>query len=149
MRILASISHPNVVGYKEAFIEEEKYLCIIMDYADDGDLYQKIIEHQKNKTNFEEDDIWRIFIQMVRGLKSLHQLKILHRDLKSANIFLTKEGEAKLGDLNVSKVAKKGLLYTQTGTPYYASPEVWRDQPYDSKSDLWSLGCVLYEIATL
>ena len=69
--------------------------------------------------------------------------------MKSANVFLNKDGTAKLGDLNVSKVAKKGLLYTQTGTPYYASPEVWKDQPYDSKSDLWSLGCVLYEIATL
>lgn len=51
--------------------------------------------------------------------------------------------------MNVSKVAKKGLLYTQTGTPYYASPEVWKDQPYDSKSDIWSLGCVLYESITL
>jgi NIMA (never in mitosis gene a)-related kinase len=63
----------------------------------------------------------------VKGLKSLHELKILHRDMKSANIFLYKDGGAKLGDLNVSKVAKKGLLYTQTGTPYYASPEVWKD----------------------
>jgi NIMA (never in mitosis gene a)-related kinase len=51
--------------------------------------------------------------------------------------------------LNVSKVAKRGLGYTQTGTPYYASPEVWKDQPYDSKSDMWSLGCVLYEMITL
>ena len=69
--------------------------------------------------------------------------------MKSANIFLYKDYNAKLGDLNVSKVAKKGLLYTQTGTPYYASPEVWKDQPYDSKSDIWSLGCVLYEMITL
>ena len=86
---------------------------------------------------------------MLKGLKILHDQRILHRDLKCANIFLTKDGQVKLGDLNVSKVAKKGLLYTQTGTPYYASPEVWQDKPYDKKSDIWSLGCVLYEIVTL
>ena len=86
---------------------------------------------------------------MVLGLQCLHKKKIIHRDIKCANVFLTKDGLAKLGDLNVSKVAKKGLLYTQTGTPYYASPEVWKDQPYDSKSDIWSLGCVIYEMTTL
>lgn len=86
---------------------------------------------------------------MTRGLRCLHEINIFHRDLKSANVFLNKDGRAKLGDMNVSKVAKKGLLYTQTGTPYYASPEVWRDQPYDYKSDIWSLGCVLYEAITL
>lgn len=79
----------------------------------------------------------------------MHEAHILHRDLKSANVFLNRDGSAKLGDMNVSKIAKKGLLYTQTGTPYYASPEVWKDQPYDCKSDIWSLGCVLYESITL
>lgn len=69
--------------------------------------------------------------------------------MKCANVFLTREGNVKLGDLNVSKVTKKALAYTQTGTPYYASPEVWKDQPYDAKSDVWSLGCVLYELAAL
>lgn len=68
---------------------------------------------------------------------------------KSANVFLDKAGTAKLGDMNVSKIAKNGLLYTQTGTPYYASPQVWKDKPYDSKSDIWSLGCVIYEMTTL
>ena len=83
------------------------------------------------------------------GLKALHTHNIHHRDLKSANVFLTKNGEVKLGDLNVSKIAKNGLLYTQTGTPYYASPEVWRDEPYDMKSDIWSVGCMVYELAAL
>ena len=74
----------------------------------------------------------------------------MHRDLKSANVFLYKDFTAKLGDMNVSKLCNyKGLNYTQTGTPYYASPEVWRDEPYDAKSDIWSLGCVLYEMTSL
>lgn len=86
---------------------------------------------------------------MISGLEILHDMKIVHRDIKCANLFLTKSGVLKLGDLNVSKVAKKGLLQTQTGTPYYCSPEVWQDKPYDSKSDIWSVGCVLYELCAL
>ena len=147
VRILASVKSNFVISYKEAFIDEEdSSLCLVMEYADKGDLYQKISQFKKIGCLIEEIDIWRIFIQMTKGLKALHDLKILHRDLKSANIFLFSDGSAKIGDLNVSKVVYKGLGYTQTGTPYYASPEVWKDQPYDSKSDIWSLGCVTLEI---
>ena len=150
VRILASVKSNFVISYKEAFFDDkDSTLGIVMEYADSGDLYQKIVEHKKAAKFFEESDIWRIFIQLVKGLKALHDLKILHRDLKSANVFLQSDGSAKLGDLNVSKVARRGLGYTQTGTPYYASPEVWKDQPYDNKSDIWSLGCVLYEMITL
>ena len=78
----------------------------------------------------------------------MHKKNILHRDLKSANIFLS-DTLYKLGDLNVSKVNKGRLAYTQIGTPYYASPEVWREEPYDNKSDIWSFGCIIYEMATL
>lgn len=69
--------------------------------------------------------------------------------MKCANIFITADGIYKLGDLNVSKVLKKDLASTQTGTPYYASPQVWKDKPYGVKSDIWSLGCVLYEMCAL
>lgn len=75
----------------------------------------------------------------------MHSSKILHRDIKSANIFYSKN-IAKLGDLNISKLLKDELATTQTGTPYYACPEVWCEQPYGAKGDVWSLGCVLYEM---
>jgi NIMA (never in mitosis gene a)-related kinase 1/4/5 len=147
---LLPLNNKNIISYKEAFIDEDsKALCIVMEYADDGDLFQKIINHQKQMTTFHEDFIWKIFIIVVRGLKALHDLDIMHRDLKSANVFLNKDGSGKLGDMNVSKVAEKGLSYTQTGTPYYASPEVWKDEAYDAKSDIWSLGWVLYEMISL
>jgi len=120
-----------------------------MECCDNGDLLQAIEKHKKGKSKYTEKQIWHMFIQTVRGLKALHDLKICHRDIKCANLFLNKAGMVKLGDLNVSKVAKKGMMHTQTGTPYYASPEVWKDKPYDNKSDIWSLGCVLYEMITL
>ena len=119
VRILASVKSPYVISYKESFIDEiDSTLCIVMEYADEGDLFQKITLYKKIKTNFDEADIWRIFIQITKGLHDLHSYKILHRDLKSANVFLFKDGTAKLGDLNVSKITSRGLGYTQTGTPY-------------------------------
>jgi len=121
-----------------------------MEFADGGDLYQKILENQQLNSIIPEREIWQMVGQMISGLKALHDKNILHRDLKCANIFLNRDGTVKLGDLNVSKVAKYGgLLFTQTGTPYYASPEVWKDQPYDNKSDIWSLGCMIYEMVCL
>ena len=94
--------------------------------------------------------IWTYAAQILQALKYLHDLNILHRDLKGANVFISDNGQSiKLGDLNVSKVAKSSYAKTQTGTPYYLSPEVWKGEPYNSKCDVWSLGCVLYELAAL
>jgi NIMA (never in mitosis gene a)-related kinase len=150
VRILASLSHPNIIGYKDSFFDEEsKTLNIVMDLADDGDIESKIQKAIKTGTKISEEQIWAWLIQIAKGLKYLHDNKIMHRDLKCANIFLTKDGTLKLGDLNVSKIVKMGLVYTQTGTPYYASPEVWGDKPYNYKSDLWSVGCILYELCAL
>jgi NIMA (never in mitosis gene a)-related kinase len=150
VRILASVKSPYVISYKESFIDEiDQTLCIVMEYADEGDLFQKITLYKKLKTRFDEIDIWKIFLQITKGLHDLHSYNILHRDMKSANVFLFRDGSAKLGDLNVSKITSRGLGCTQTGTPYYASPEVWKDNPYDLKSDIWSLGCVCYEMIML
>lgn len=152
IRILASVSHPNIIGFKEAFWNDKnKTLNIVMEYCDDGDLETKIKIMKRNKQKFEESLIWEYSIQIIEGLKALHDKKILHRDLKSANIFLIKEkNQCKIGDLNVSKVLKdKFLINTQIGTPTYSSPEVWEDKPYSYKSDLWSVGCIIYEMCCL
>jgi NIMA (never in mitosis gene a)-related kinase len=147
VRILASIDHPNIISYKEAFIDEESAsLWIVMEYADAGDAFQLMCNLRDGNKWFTEEEIWRIFIQTARGLQQLHDMEIMHRDLKSANIFLFSDGLVKLGDLNVSKVMKNTMEYTQTGTPYYASPEVWKDEIYNYKSDIWSLGWVIYEL---
>ena len=150
VRLLASINHKNIIAYKESFYnEKDQTLNLILEYADDGDLQTKIISKKKAESIFEEKTIWSLFIQMVKGLNELHNKKIIHRDLKSANIFLMKNGICKLGDLNVAKVVENELLRTQTGTPYFASPEIWEDKPYSFKSDIWSIGCILYQMAAL
>ena len=120
-----------------------------MEFAEKGDLSSVLETHKRNRTKMSEKQMWSYLIQMTRGLKVLHEMKICHRDLKSANVFITSENVIKLGDMNVSKIASQGLMKTQTGTPYYCSPEIWKGQTYDFKSDIWSLGCVVYELAML
>ena len=114
-----------------------------MEYAEKGDLEKLINSHKKKGALIPEQRILEIFVQLVNGLKELHAHKIYHWDLKAANIFITSK-RVKIGDLNVAKESIDGLLYTQTGTPYYASPEVWKDEPYNDRSDIWSLGVLLY-----
>ena len=150
IRILSSLNHQNIIGYKEAFFDSKtKTLNIIMEYAEEGDLRKKIKENLKKHLHFTEDTIWDWIIQILEGLKYLHDNKIMHRDLKSANIFISKNGILKLGDLNVSIITKMGMAKTRTGTPYYCSPEIWKDLPYDYKSDIWSVGCIIYELCML
>lgn len=120
-----------------------------MEYADGGDLNSLIDSYRKRKSLFSEKKVLTMFSQIVKALRVIHQMGILHRDLKSANIFLTKDNEVKIGDFNVAKLAQKGLLATQTGTPYYMCPEIWKEIPYNSKSDIWSIGVILYEMCTL
>ena len=149
VRILASLNHPNIIGYKDAFYDEKsRTLNMIMEYADDGDISHKIQDNLKRRLRFEESTIWEWIIQLLKGLKYLHDNKIMHRDLKCANIFLMKNGLLKIGDLNVSKFAKSNMARTQTGTPFYLAPEIWKDLPYDYKCDIWSVGCIIYELCT-
>jgi len=154
IRILASLSHKNIIDYKEAFFDENsETLNILMEYTDNGDMSQKIKYYLENGLIFSENIIWNYLIQILEGLHYLHEHNIIHRDLTSANIFLTQEGIVKIGGFYNSKIAKIGVSFTQTCISYYAShyisPEIWLDKPYDYKSDVWSLGCILYELCQL
>jgi NIMA (never in mitosis gene a)-related kinase len=122
---LASLDDPYIVGYKEAFFEDEgSLLCIIMEYAGAGDIQRQVTEHIKSGKCIDESEIWKALIHITLGLRSLHRIGILHRDLKCANIFRSRNGTYKLGDLNVSKVSNEGLAKTQTGTPCNALSRV-------------------------
>ena len=149
--ILSSLTNKNIVKYYESF-QMEQNIYIVMEYCEKGDLCTYMSERQKNKKSnyyFNEDFIWKLFIQISIGLYYIHSKKILHRDIKTLNIFLTKELNGKIGDLGVAKVLE-GTNHAMTfiGTPYYVSPEMCQNKPYNEKSDIWALGCILYELIT-
>ncbi|XP_016526249.1 serine/threonine-protein kinase Nek1 isoform X7 [Poecilia formosa] len=146
--VLANMSHPNIVQYKESF-EEGGCLYIVMDYCEGGDLFKKI--NSQKGVLFPEEQILDWFVQICLALKHVHGRKILHRDIKSQNIFLTKEGTVQLGDFGIARVLNSTVELARTciGTPYYLSPEICENKPYNNKSDIWALGCVLYEMCTL
>ncbi|XP_025758592.1 serine/threonine-protein kinase Nek1 isoform X2 [Oreochromis niloticus] len=146
--VLANMSHPNIVQYKESF-EEGGCLYIVMDYCEGGDLFKKI--NSQKGVLFSEEQILDWLVQICLALKHVHDRKILHRDIKSQNIFLTKDGTVQLGDFGIARVLNSTVELARTciGTPYYLSPEICENKPYNNKSDIWALGCVLYEMCTL
>eukprot|EP00002_Diphylleia_rotans_P037794 TRINITY_DN848_c0_g1_i4.p1 TRINITY_DN848_c0_g1~~TRINITY_DN848_c0_g1_i4.p1 ORF type:complete len:300 (-),score=60.68 TRINITY_DN848_c0_g1_i4:1712-2611(-) len=149
VRLLASIIHPNIVEYKFSFLEDGR-LYIVTELADNGDLDHLIQRHQQSRRYLDEDLIWTYFAQICLGLNALHKHGIVHRDLKSSNILICQKGVLKLADFGVAKIMKGAeYVHTSIGTPYYLSPEQWKDQPYNEKTDMWSLGIILYEMTAL
>ena len=148
--ILKRSDHPNIIKLKEAFLQRKpvEALNIVTEYADGGDLEQKIKE-QKNKP-FTETEILDYFTQICLALQYLHKKRIIHRDLKSSNVFLMKSGNVKLGGFSISKVLKRSgdKAIAIVGSIYYLSPEILLNKPYDTKSDIWALGVLLYELLT-
>lgn len=148
--VLHQMSHSNITMYVESFVESSK-LYIVMEHADGGDLTAAIAKRRKNTQRWPEDEVMRIFVQLCLALKHVHEGNILHRDLKCQNVFLTTKGIVKLGDFGIAKVldASEDQARTQIGTPYYLSPEICESKPYGRKSDVWSLGVILFELLTL
>merc|ERR1719240_1910255 len=122
-----------------------------MDYADGGDLHERISKTRKAMKTFPEEKIIRWFTEASLALKYMHDKHVLHRDLKTQNLFLTSSDRLRVGDFGISKVLENTAAFARTaiGTPYYLSPEICQEKPYSFGSDVWALGCVLYEMAAL
>jgi serine/threonine protein kinase len=149
VRTLLNLNHPNIVRYKDCVIDSNNF-HIIMEYCDGGDMAKRIADNKQNSTRFPEDQIIYWTLDICSALQYIHSLGIIHRDLKPQNIFLTMTNELKIGDFGVSRQLNPGsLASTVTGTPLYVSPEIVAQQKYDTKADVWSLGCCVYELMTL
>ncbi|CAK70029.1 unnamed protein product (macronuclear) [Paramecium tetraurelia] len=144
--ILAKLDSSYIVKYYESFIDKQ-LLCIVMEFCEGGDLH-KLLKMQMGRP-LPENQVWRFLIQITLGLAFLHKNKVLHRDIKSMNIFLSKD-QVRIGDLGVAKLLndQNNFARTMVGTPYYLSPEMCEEKPYNEKSDIWALGCVIYELCT-
>jgi len=152
VKCLARCNNPNIIRHRSS-IEKDGMLLIIMEFADGGDLYKQIKARQPSMKHFREHEIIFIFLQLCLALDHIHMKKMMHRDLKTANVLLTTTGLVKLGDFGFSRQYEDSLSNpvgsTFCGTPYYLSPELWRRAPYSKKTEMWALGVVLYEVMAL
>lgn len=171
-RILSELKNPNIVQYIEHdHIPEYKMIFLYMEYCDGGDLSNIIKQYKMSNEYISESIIWNIFTQLLMALYRCHygencplisniyedlELKInnnnqviIHRDIKPDNIFIS-NGVFKLGDFGLAKsLNDQDFATTCVGTPYYMSPEILLDRPYSPLCDIWSLGCVIYELCAL
>ena len=159
-KLLAELKYPCIIGLIESFYKEST-LYIAMELCSGGDLSGIIESQQRIRAQskqqdapvnfFQEHMIMTFFIQIALGVRYIHRRNILHRDLKTKNIFITGDNVIKLGDFGISKVLDSTEAFARTvvGTPYYLSPEICEGNAYSKASDVWSLGCVLYEMVTL
>ncbi|KAJ9603498.1 G2-specific serine/threonine protein kinase [Cladophialophora chaetospira] len=170
--ILSSLNHPNIVGYfHREHLKQTQELYLYMEYCGGGDLGTVIKDLKRKKEYAKEEFVWRIFSQIVTALYRCHYgvdppeagsdfsrqnppplnkgKMILHRDLKPENIFLGADQSVKLGDFGLSKMIQShDFASTYVGTPFYMSPEICAGEKYTLQSDIWSLGCIMYELCT-
>ncbi|KAM4772792.1 serine/threonine-protein kinase Nek2 [Rhinophrynus dorsalis] len=157
VNLLRELKHPNIVRYYDRIIDRTNTtLYIVMEYCEGGDLASLIAKCTKERQYLEEDFILRMFAQLALALKDCHKRSdgghtVLHRDLKPANIFLDAKKNVKLGDFGLARILHHDSSFAKTfvGTPYYMSPEQMNRMSYNEKSDIWSLGCLLYELCAL
>ena len=149
--ILSQFNNNNIVKYYDSFQDEEKFY-ILMEYCGGKNLKNFLDEYKKNNTLIEENIIYNIIKQICSGLKEIHEMKIVHRDLKPDNFFMNEKMEIKIGDFGISKQLSSyttQVSNTKAGSLYYIAPELMANGLFNTKSDMWSLGCIIYELLTL
>lgn len=156
VNLLRELKHPHIVRYYDRILDRSNTtIYIVMEYCEGGDLGALIARHRREKRLIEEDFIQKIMYQLVTALQECHRRKdgahVLHRDLKPANVFLDGNDNVKLGDFGLARVLRHDTSFAKTfvGTPYYMSPEQVNKESYNEKSDIWSLGCLVYELCCL
>ncbi|RVE50949.1 hypothetical protein evm_004358 [Chilo suppressalis] len=148
VNILSSLKHPNIITFYDCFYADN-HVLISMEYATSGNLAEYM--YQRYPKLIKQQEILFFFSQVLLGVNYIHSLNVIHRDLKAENILMTgKNGVLiKIGDFGISKMlASAKKTSTVIGTPYYLAPELCEGKPYDTKSDIWALGCLLYEMCT-
>lgn len=152
VKVLRDLRSPHIVSYKDSIVDKaNKVLYIVMEYCPFGDLQSIITKMRGTSESISEDRIWITIGAITRALCDCHnrEVKIIHRDIKPANIFIDGKGRVKLGDFGLAKALTTDFARSLVGTPLYMSPELVSGRGYDDKSDIWALGCVAYEMATL
>ena len=153
---LARLDHPNIIRCYSTFVETmddgRSSMCILMEFAGGGDLASILARHwwdasRAGRYQLPEPLIMDWFVQLAAGLAHAHSMRVLHRDLKPENVFVSTVGTAKIGDFGISRILEGSGEFAQTavGSPVYLSPEIVQGSQYSYKTDVWSLGVVLYK----